>query len=133
MREKFNIRVLAATARKYNLSLIYLFGSYARGDTHAGSDIDIAYRARRPLTFVQQYNLKRTLAAGLHLSENTIDLVDLASAPPLLAYLVVTEGRKLYGAAASDDALYRRALKRYLDAKPLFRLAQEYVHSQINF
>lgn len=29
-------------ARHYPFSAMYLFGSYARGNTHAGSDIDVA-------------------------------------------------------------------------------------------
>lgn len=129
MRHTSKASVLAALARKYHLTILYLFGSQARGDTRAGSDIDIAYYSRRSLTLAEKSELTYALRHALKIKTPTVDLIDLATVPPLLAYLIATEGRKLYGNAAAEDLFYRRALQRYLDAKPLFRLTQEYVQA----
>lgn len=47
-----NIReALAATAPDYGIASASLFGSYARGDQTAGSDVDIVVELARPLGF----------------------------------------------------------------------------------
>ena len=33
--------IVSPLAQKYGAERVYLFGSYARGDTHSGSDIDL--------------------------------------------------------------------------------------------
>ncbi len=119
-------------ARQYGLSLLYLFGSAARGDMHAMSDTDIAYLGQRPLSLRERATLVRDLRVHIPSPERAVDLVDLATAPPLLGYHILKEGRKLYGHEMSDDAFYRRTMKCYIDAQPLFALTNDYVHAHKN-
>ena len=60
---------------------IYRFGSSADGTTHRGSDIDVAILA-----------LQERLAARL---SRDVDLVDLATATPVMAIQVVAHGTLL--------------------------------------
>jgi uncharacterized protein len=77
---------------------IYLFGSAARGSTHRTSDLDIGVLGARPLDAASRFDLQEGLASRLG---RDVDLVDLATATPVMAIQVVTAGRLLY---ESDSA-----------------------------
>jgi uncharacterized protein len=126
---KNQIKNLKQLKYKYPLELLYIFGSMARGDQHKNSDIDIAFRSKRPLTAKEELNLSLDLKKLLPTDNRPIDLVDLNNSTPLLSYLVATQGKKLYGAPSKDDNFYRSSLKRFIDAKPLFDLTDHYVRS----
>lgn len=122
---------LALLAKRHHLRLVYVFGSVARGDARAQSDIDIAYKATQPLTLQERGQLIDDLYKLFKPAKRPIDLVDLASAPPLLAAQVAREGRKLYGSALDDNLFYGHALQRAIDARPLFELTAQYVHARL--
>ncbi len=68
---------------------VWLFGSYAREEYHAGSDIDLA------LLCVPGLGLERA-AVRDHASRAVgieVDVVDLTTAPATLAWEVITTGR----------------------------------------
>jgi len=121
---------LSRIAKRFDIDLIRVFGSAARGDMHAHSDIDVAYQGRRALGYAQQSQLMRALSDLPEFSDREIDLVDLRCAPPLLAYSALREGIKRYGSERADEAFYRYAAKRYIDAKPFFNATAEYVHNK---
>lgn len=127
MKQRDAIKYLA---KRFGLRLLYVFGSTARGDRHAKSDTDIAYLSATPLTAKQTLAFSQTLQRILGASP--VDLVNMASAPPLLRYLIVKEGMKLFGSAEVDDAFYRGAIKRFIDAKPLFDATDTYVRERIH-
>ena len=73
-------RRVAPVARKYGLAAVYLFGSYARGDATADSDVDLLVDLRgsivRGLNFVGLYNdLEEAL--GLRIDLVTIDSLQI--------------------------------------------------------
>ncbi len=68
---------------------IWLFGSHARGDARADSDIDLAILCEPPLGVERLAVMDRV---GNALGAD-IDLVDLAIAPPVLVWEIVTTGR----------------------------------------
>lgn len=72
---------------------IYLFGSSAQGTAHRSSDIDIAVLGSRPLIPASRFDLQERLASRLG---RDVDLVDLATATPVMAIQVVTGGHLLY-------------------------------------
>lgn len=80
------------------LVAIYLFGSAARGSTHRASDLDIAVLGSRPMDAAARFDLQERVASRLG---RDVDLVDLATATPVIAIQVVTAGRLLY---ESDSA-----------------------------
>lgn len=77
--------------RERELIAAYLFGSHARDLGTAASDIDLALLTRPPL------GLERTrlMDVGARAAGCEVDVVDLASAPPELAWEVLTTGRLL--------------------------------------
>lgn len=126
--EKFNeseTRVrIAAIAEKYRLSLVLLFGSQATGKTHKQSDVDIAILSEKELGLREMGELSLIFMQGLKAKD--VDLVDLKTAPPLLLKQVATNAILLYENKPLVFSTFRvYALKRYMEARPLFKLREE--------
>jgi predicted nucleotidyltransferase len=85
--------VRTVRARVADVVAIYLFGSLARGDDHAGSDVDLAILPRRPLAALARFDLQEELARQLG---RDVDLIDLRSAPAVLRAQVFTNDVLLY-------------------------------------
>ena len=99
----------------------YLFGSQARGDTGALSDIDVAVYIDEDLADPGPYGYDAELITDLmtELGTNDIDVVLLNRAPPLLYHRVLRDGRLLVTRdlkATTTRAGY--ALSRYFDFVP---------------
>lgn len=60
-------------AHKYQISKMFLFGSYARGENSADSDIDVAIETELS-DYFRLYDLKEELENALH---SKVDLVRL--------------------------------------------------------
>ncbi|NOZ78356.1 MAG: nucleotidyltransferase domain-containing protein [Acidobacteria bacterium] len=99
----------------------YLFGSVARGDAQAHSDLDIAVyvdQSRCPdAPFGYRADLTTDFMAGLE--TNRVDVVVLNDAPPLLYHRVLRDGIRLLSrdlrATTTREA---RAYSRYFDDLP---------------
>lgn len=85
---------LQELTQQYELNFLALFGSHARGQTHAGSDLDIGYHARKgSLTFEKeqrmQYEIEQVMKQEVDLrsfhSENPYFLQSALNAAQLLA------------------------------------------------
>lgn len=134
--EKFNepeTRARVSTiAEKYRLSLVLLFGSQASGKTHKQSDIDIAVLSEKELSLREMGEL--TLVFVQALKTNDIDLVDLKTAPPLLLKQVAANAVLLYESKPLVFSTFRvYALKRYMEARPLFKLREEALSRFLNY
>jgi len=81
--------------QKFNIILLYLFGSYATGEAYGLSDLDIGFFPYK------KFDLDKVLSLSSKLQdifeEEAIDLVDLSRAPITLIHRVIKEGRCLYG------------------------------------
>jgi predicted nucleotidyltransferase len=80
------------------LIAVYRFGSSAGGQTHADSDVDIAFLAEAPVDPVARFELQERLAARLNVD---VDLVDLHSASTVMRMQVISTGSLI---AAFDPA-----------------------------
>jgi len=88
------------------VQLAILFGSCAKGNVTAASDLDLAVQADKPLDAGLKVRLIGALADQLG---RPVDLIDLRSAgEPLLGE--VLKGRRLLG----SDASYARLITRHL-------------------
>ncbi len=99
----------------------YLFGSRARGDAGALSDIDVAVFIDEDLAEPGPYGYDAKLITDLmtELGTNDIDVVLLNRAPPLLYHRVLRDGKLLVTRdprATTTRAGY--ALSRYFDFIP---------------
>jgi predicted nucleotidyltransferase len=78
---------------------LYVFGSHARGDAHAASDLDLALLQPRALDSVARFELQERIAAAL---STDVDLVDLRSASAVMRVQVIEHGRVLFERDAAE-------------------------------
>ncbi|MBI2623501.1 MAG: nucleotidyltransferase domain-containing protein [Candidatus Liptonbacteria bacterium] len=117
---------IAALAEKYGLSLVVLFGSQATGQTHKESDVDVAYLADKKLSFDDEVLLNFDLTEVFR--NDKVSLVNLKTAPPLLAKQIVTNAVVLYERSQSlFNEAYLYALRNYDDAEILFELRRDFL------
>lgn len=117
-------KITEELVKKYQLTLLVLFGSHARGKTHSKSDVDFGFLAKTALgpagiaamqtEFIQRLRIKN------------IEITDLKQAPPLLLQRVARQSILLHEEEPSLFARFKiYALKRLMEARPLLNLRQE--------
>ena len=109
-------RLLEADER---VAYALVFGSSARGTTHAESDVDVALGlvGHTPLTALELGDIASRLEAA---AGRRVDLVLIDEAPPGLAYRVFRDGRLFF--ERDRRALVERkarAILEYLDFQPV--------------
>ncbi len=114
-------RLIRALVPRPEILDAYLFGSQARGDAGALSDIDVAVYIDESVTNPGPYGYDAELITDLmtELGTNDIDVVLLNRAPPMLYHRVLRAGKLLVTRdlqATTTRAGY--ALSRYLDFLP---------------
>ena len=95
------------------INLVILFGSRAVGKQVIHSDTDIAVLAEGPLTLEEKSAVGEEYAARLGVSEDSIDLIDLWHAPPLLKYQISESGKLMFGDEAQFIRFKVHAWKQY--------------------
>ena len=73
--------------------VIYHFGSSAKGQTHAGSDVDLAFYSRRPADPCKVFDAAQRIA---ELVGRDVDLVDLHQVGDVLKVQVIHGGRRIF-------------------------------------
>lgn len=105
-------------AKSRPIELVYLFGSQARGEGKTLSDYDFAILFSNSLDSTKRFELKleaMTFLAGL-LNTDSVDVVDLNSAPPAFRYEAMAPRKVVY--AKSEDTrvdFERQAMAEYFD------------------
>ena len=114
-------RLVALLERRVEVLDAYLFGSLARGDGHAGSDVDIAVYIDEASAEGGAWGYRADLTTDLMgaLNTNDVDVVVLNQAPPLLYHRVLRDGiRLLPRDLKATTQRAGMALSRYLDFVP---------------
>lgn len=105
-----------------NLQLVLLFGSVASEQTYRKSDIDLAFLYDRRVDIL---SLTNRVIRLLH--NDTVDVVDLRKARPLLKYSAAKTGQIIYERSKGVFVkFFSLAFKIYVDTKKL-REAREKV------
>ncbi|MGE5483910.1 MAG: type VII toxin-antitoxin system MntA family adenylyltransferase antitoxin [Ignavibacteriales bacterium] len=116
--------LLIETLRSYGVSVCYLFGSRARGDCRADSDVDLGMVFREFRREINNVDMEIEIenAVGDLLAPLRVDVVFLQRASQTFRYEVVTSGAVLY----SDDEDFRtdfeyEVVRDYLDFAPVIK------------
>ncbi len=116
---------LQPIAEQYSLRLIVLFGSQAKGQTHPGSDVDVAIWMELSLSAEDRLALWGALT---RLFEAEVDLTTLNRSEPLLLYQVASTGRLLYESEEwAWENLKSYAYRCYWDSTKFFEDMSRYV------
>lgn len=124
---KLDSRKLVMLCRKFDLSLVVLFGSQASGRAIERSDIDLAVWTRRhPIPDMFKTNVLNAFMDLL--VRDDVDVVLANYAEPILQMEIVQQGKVLYESEPGEFVRFQlRALKAYEDAKKLYQWQREYV------
>ncbi len=109
-----------------NVLAAYVFGSRARGEGRAHSDLDVAVLETpgRPLDLEAEDRLRRAIAAATGLR---VDLAFLRPSSPVPAFEVLAGGRRVLARDEERaDEIEEDLLRRYLDTEHLRRVQREY-------
>jgi uncharacterized protein len=114
-------RLRAALQARSEVLEAYLFGSFARNDATAHSDVDVALYVAEEAINYPGYGFAATISADLQvvLGRSDVDVVLLNRAPPLLYNRVLRDGIRIMSrdlsATTSREGM---ALSRYCDYVP---------------
>lgn len=79
--------------QKYGVTKASIFGSVARGEDTAESDIDMLVNLRRPFSLARFVALKRGLEAAL---QKTVDIVEYEAVRPAFAERILKDSKVIY-------------------------------------
>lgn len=108
----------------------YLFGSQALGKTTALSDIDIAVFLDNSVDPLH-HRLKLIETFTRVTKNESIDIVVLNQATPLLKHQVIRDGRVLKEAREERLLFETAVLREYLDLEGLRKVQRSYIREQI--
>jgi len=101
--------------KERDLRLILLFGSVLTGAVHKKSDIDLAFLFDSPMDIL---SITNNVIRLLH--TDSVDVIDLKQASPLLKYSVAQKGRPLYEKSPGIfNEFYSLAFRMYVDTRKL--------------
>ncbi|MBU0653313.1 MAG: nucleotidyltransferase domain-containing protein [Proteobacteria bacterium] len=104
------------------ITLAFLFGSFAGGTVTAESDVDIAILCRPLPSFDRREEIRAALCAGM---KREVDLVVLNEASPILRMQVLKKGIILIENARIYEDFFVRATGEYDDVKRVRRGIEE--------
>ena len=91
----FNTEAILAICNRYHVKTLRVFGSVARGEVRAESDIDLLVTFSKPTSLVQMVGLERELSATIG---RKVDLLTTKSVSPYLRNRILKESRPIYAA-----------------------------------
>lgn len=110
---------IAKIAKRFQLKLIIIFGSFANGKNRDDSDLDIAVLGSKEVSFKEQIGLINELAAVFN---KNIDLSVLNRANPLLLFEASKNPILLYGKREEFSKFRLYAFNAYNDYAPYFAM-----------
>ncbi|HAA63994.1 MAG: DNA polymerase, beta domain protein region [Caldanaerobacter subterraneus] len=126
----YDKKKLKEFVNKYNISLILIFGSYAKGRARESSDLDIGIKFDKNIDMNLYSSILRELVEIFNRED--IDVVVLNYTDPLLRFEIISSCKVLYQAysgAYIDFYLY--SVKSYDDVKKLRKLEENYLKKGI--
>lgn len=129
MNPRIDKEKLENLCRNYNIQLIVLHGSYARGNARGKSDIDIGILSREKFDLNKQLNILNDFG---EVFGDKFDPVLLNDAEPLISYQVALHGKPLF---EEKEGIFQRfriqAIARYMDLKKFRIMEKSYLKRSI--
>jgi uncharacterized protein len=121
------------------LKMLVLFGSRARGDTHAKSDWDFAalYDEEIRQAYIKDnawawFEVPHLLSEFFGIPEDNIDVVELDKCSQLIAHFVGRDGKVIYEKeAGAFEAFRQKALKSDLEIKEIRKALREKLEAHL--
>ncbi|OGI16654.1 MAG: hypothetical protein A3J63_02165 [Candidatus Moranbacteria bacterium RIFCSPHIGHO2_02_FULL_40_12b] len=128
--EKLDEKKIEEIAKKYNLKLLLLFGSQVFGKTHKMSDYDFGFISERKLGYPERSNLAHDFS--LFVKSPNVEEIDLTEASPFLLKEIVKNNKVLFETNGAFADFFSRAVRKYFEAKPFFRVQNEIYAKKIS-
>lgn len=126
---KYNKDKFNKICRKYDLSLVILHGSYAKGIITAKSDIDVGFLGEPKVIKEKYFDIIKDFSS---IFGDGFDPVFLNGAEAMITYQVALRGKVLYEKTAGLFNSFKvAALARYMDTKKFRVLEKQYIKSAI--
>ena len=111
------------------IQAVYLFGSYANGNPHAESDLDLAIVPDGPQVRPQKLAILTELA---RIGFCDVDLVFLDTEDIVLKYEAIRKNKIVYARPDFDrGSLYSKIIRQYLDFLPYLKIQRDYLKRRI--
>lgn len=111
---------------KYSIRLLYVFGSYAKGENTPKSDLDIAVLLEHDYNPLDKINILGDLCDLF--KRDDIDLVILNSANSVLSHQVIKYGKVIYEESEETKVIYEcRVQKEYMDMEHFRKTQMKYI------
>jgi predicted nucleotidyltransferase len=110
---------IAKIAKKFQLKLVIVFGSFANGKNRKDSDLDIAISGLKEVHFSDQVGLTNEFSL---IFKKNIDLSVLNTANPLLIFQASKNSILLYGSREEFSKFKLYAFNVYNDYAPYFEM-----------
>lgn len=117
--------------KKYNLKLILLYGSFARGENHPGSDLDIAVLGKESInldTLLNIYYEMCLIFGNDPLGE--LDLSSLHDVNPLFRFYVMRDSMLLFGKTVDYYSFKAYAFRDYQESRSLLKLMNTLIYKR---
>jgi predicted nucleotidyltransferase len=111
--------------KEFNLKLIVLHGSYAKGTPRKGSDLDIAVLGKKPIEFEDLLKLHGKLADVFgDNQQRELDLKSLHGVDTFFRYQVMKDGVLLYGSPHDFIVFKVYAIRSHQENQKIYRLKE---------
>lgn len=101
-------KIINKIVENINPSFIILFGSFAKGTVHEGSDLDLAYFSYKKLSPYDRFILAGELARFVN---RDVDLVDIKQIDTVFTMQIFEHGIPIY--IQSENEFYRQRMRAY--------------------
>lgn len=129
MLHNYNKKIFEELCQKYNLSLVILHGSHAKGIVTAKSDIDIGFLGEASIIKEKYFDILKDFSGVFG---DKFDPVFINGVEAMITYHVVLNGIPLYEKTKGlFNSFKLGALGRYLDTKKFRVLEKQYIKSVI--
>ena len=134
-REEIIGKIVSLLLPKKDVLLAYLYGSFAKGETHPNSDIDIAILVNDSISEIKySYGYRAEILTDLMktLHTNRVDLIILNEAPPFLRFQVVRYGIPILTRSEAERIDFHvKTITKYNDVKKLLDIQNRYISRRL--